>query len=398
MSTPPAFLTLPSGRKETHLERRRRRASPSPRAEDPTNFCFPTPSSTMDADAIRALVESTVKAATESAVQASLQATQLQLQAQQQTQSTAEVTQSLSDVRIVTRKPEIPNFDKHNLEIWIKRTEAALTRANVTCAKEKFAQMELKFDCNVDVTINDFLYNTTPTDETWRQFLDHLRHLYGRTRKQEATSLINGTPRDGKRPTAHYALMLEKAGKATIDDILKEHLLNGLPLEVKRQLSGKVENMSAKEVAKMADDFFDKEGRMLHSTPATDVNHVNASSNHSHSSSSSAPTAPQPFTEPFPTDEETDVNAVRFRQGQRQHFNINNRSGNPRSRGGSNFRGRGSHNNNNNNNNNRGSNPSGQNKVCYFHNKFGEETRRCEAPCILNKQFEASKGKPSQRT
>ncbi len=345
----------------------------------------------MDADAIRALVESTVKAATESAVAASLQVTQRHLEAQQ----TVEATDRLSDVCILTKKPEIPAFDKNNLEIWIKRTEASFTRANIITAKDKFAQMELKFDCNTDATINEYLFHTLPTDDTWKEFLDHLRHLYGRTRKQEALSLINGTPRDGKRPTAHYALMLDKAGQATIDDILKEHLLNSLPIDVKHQLAGKVENKTAKEVAKMADDFFDKEGRMLHATPATDINIV------SHPSSNPPPatpsTASMDFTTPFTPDidDDADVNAVRFRQGQKQTFNINNRSSNSRSRGASSFRGRGGY------NSNRGGNQpqtKPQNKVCYFHNKFGDEAKRCEANCMLYPQFDSSKGKPSQRT
>ena len=134
----------------------------------------------MDAEAIRALVESAVRASTESTI-AAIQALNA---------APGHGTAQPQEVRLVARKVEVPQFDRSNIEVWIKRVEAAFTRANVTTAKDKFAQMEAKFDVNLDPTINNFLYGN-PTDENWKLFLDHLRHLYGRTRKQEAQFLLH---------------------------------------------------------------------------------------------------------------------------------------------------------------------------------------------------------------
>ena len=132
-----------------------------------------------------------------------------------------------TDFRLVPRKVDLPSFDKANVEIWIRRVESAFTRAGIRTAKDKFAQMETKFGVDADPVINDFLYGT-PSDTSWTAFLDHLRNLHGRTRRQEAQSAISGTPRDGKRPSSHYSLLLDKIGKATIDDVIKEHIIKGM--------------------------------------------------------------------------------------------------------------------------------------------------------------------------
>ena len=45
----------------------------------------------------------------------------------------------------IRRKPEIPPFDKSHVEIWIKRTENAFIRANITSVNEKFASSKRNF-------------------------------------------------------------------------------------------------------------------------------------------------------------------------------------------------------------------------------------------------------------
>ena len=86
----------------------------------------------MDADAIRALVQETVRASAAAAVQA----------------STATVTEMLPDavrnamrdqvrdVTALTRKPELPPFDTTNIETWIRHVENAFTCASIENVKE----------------------------------------------------------------------------------------------------------------------------------------------------------------------------------------------------------------------------------------------------------------------
>ena len=294
------------------------------------------------------------------------------------------------------KKPELPTFDKNNIDIWIKRVEAAYTRVNVTDPKLKFAHLESKFDVNTDPLINDFLFETTPTAATWVSFLAYLRKRYGRTTKQQAQSVINGTPRDGRTPSQLVALMKEKAGTVTLDDILKEQLLKELPSEVHRQIVDKVDSLTFEQTGELADKWFDKEGKMLLSNSSTSVNNVGSSR-----SSAPAPTAsasassngPSNFSTPFSQDDvETDVNAVRFKQGQKQHVNVNNNSrAAPRGRGSYNS----SQRSNNSNGSSGGADASGRSKVCNYHIKFGDKAEKCQPWCLLYSQHSASKGRAS---
>ena len=70
----------------------------------------------------------------------------------------------------IRRKPEIPAFDKAHIDIWIKRTEHAYTRAGITSVSDKFAWLETKFPVGTDPRIDEFLYGDA-TDDEWTNFL-----------------------------------------------------------------------------------------------------------------------------------------------------------------------------------------------------------------------------------
>ena len=106
---PSSFLSIPySGRLPSRdIARERLRAashsrSPSPRPRDDSAFEFHAPANTMDEETIQRLMEAAIRAT--------------------QSNSTQHV-QSL-------RKPDLPPFDKKNVDIWIKRVEAAYARVN----------------------------------------------------------------------------------------------------------------------------------------------------------------------------------------------------------------------------------------------------------------------------
>ena len=301
------------------------------------------------------------------------------------------------------RKPDLPVFDKNNVEIWIRRVEAAYTRVNCTSPALKFAHLDSKFEVNADPIIDGFLFGEA-TEESWKDFLDYLRTRHGPTKKEQALSVINGIPREGRTPSQLAAVMKDKAGKVSLDDIMKEQLLKQLPPDILKHLVDRVDKLTFDETAKLADAWFDKDGKSLISTSATSINSVSRAPPpptppSTTSASASAPEAS--FTPIFgqDADNETDINAVRFRQGQKQQFNVNNR-GNARGRGrgnGNNSRGRGKTNSNTNSYGDSSSYaPQGkpQKKVCDFHVKFGEEARRCEKWCLLWPQHSA-KGKPA---
>ena len=392
---PGEFLSIPySGRlpsRDIARERLRRAShsrSPSPRHHDTDVFEFPAAGATMDEQTVQRLMEAAIRA----------------------TQSTS--TQSVQSLR----KPDLPAFDKKNVEIWIKRVEAAYARVNCSSPALKFAHLESKFEVNADPIVDGYLFGDA-TDATWTSFLDYLRKRYGPTKKDRALSVLNGTPREGRTPSQLVAVMKDKAGSVSLDDILKEQLLKQLPNDVLKQIVDRVDDLTCEETAKLADSWFDKDGKPLLSSNASSISNIDNFANRppTHpdapsTSSSTPPTAsaaaPAGFTPAFDYDgSETDINAVRFRQGQKQAFNVNNREagrGRGRGRGASSSSGRNNASQGANNTNSYGNSASysssgGGNKkqVCRFHVKFGEKAENCTDWCMLNPQRAAPKGKPT---
>ena len=196
------------------------------------------------------------------------------------------------------RKPELPAFDKANIDIWIKRVESAYARVRVIDPKLKFAHLESKFDVNADPVVNEFLFREDATDQTWSDFLAYLRKRYGRTTKQQALSVINGTSRDGRTPSQLVAVMKDKAGSVTLDDVLKEQLLKELPADIHRQIIDKVDGLSFEQTGELADKWFDKEGKPLLATTPSTINNVSASENATRPSTPSSSASASTFTTP----------------------------------------------------------------------------------------------------
>ena len=201
------------------------------------------------------------------------------------------------------RKPELPEFDKKNVDIWIKRVEAAYTRVGITETKDKFAHLESKFKVDFDPQINDFLFGEA-TPARWQEFIHYLRAAYGRTRRQEAATILDGVKRDGRRPTQLRSYIYDKIGTISIDEIVREMMMRELPIDVQRSLQERSDKMSSKELADAADAFFDQDGRPIHS-------------------STSAVNAIEDGAIGGEIEDDADVNAVNFRHKQRGRFNRN---------------------------------------------------------------------------
>ena len=202
----------------------------------------------------------------------------------------------------IRKKPEIPPFDKAHVEIWIKRTENAFIRANITATNEKFAFLETKFPVGYDPRIDEYLYGDA-TPDNWTAFLNYLRKEFGPTKQQRTAIFLDGLKREGRKPSQYVAALNDKTKEVTIDDIKKEMLIREMPVDVRRMLQERFETMSLEEAAKVADSYFDAEGRPRHSSqPTNSVNAVHSS------------------LENLNLDDENDVNAVSRRFQPRNRF------------------------------------------------------------------------------
>ena len=254
----------------------RRPPSPNPSSVDSnfSNFSFP---------------------ATQTAMSTTAQTQEAQMQAMvaAATQAALAALQSTGSHK---RKPELPNFDANNVEIWIRRIESAFIRANIQSPTDKFAYLETKFSVDQDPKVNEFLFGD-PSESQWRAFLTYLRHRYGKSVKAQCTAMLRGFQRDGRRPSDMLAYVRQETSKVTIDDLQKEIILSSLPQDVQRTMADRVKMMTADEAAALADHFFDKDGKLLHPSAPSAISSVDSKEEEEQ--------------------EESDINAIGRRQGRK---------------------------------------------------------------------------------
>ena len=210
--------------------------------------------------------------------------------------------------QIRTRKPDLPEFDSRNVEIWLKRVQSAYDRAGISLPKDKFAFLESKFAVGSNPSIDAFLYGPA-TEEAWNAFVSYLKNEYGRTVRQEAQYIRGQFSRDGRKPSQMLAQMKEKVKRVTIDDILKEIILSSLPGNVQQMVTERVKDLTADQTAAVADNYFDQSGRPLHSH-MPQVQHVDA---------------PQQENVHNGDDDSADINAIK---GRRSNFHPPHRNNN----------------------------------------------------------------------
>ena len=271
------------------------------------------------------------------------------------------------------KKPDLPAFDTQNIEIWLKRVEAAYTRAGVTTPKDKFAFLEAKIAVDTNPRINDFLFGDA-TEARWNEFVEFLKEEYGRSTQQKVASVLDGVHRDGRRPSHHLSVIEDKTSSISLDDIRKEMMLRGLPLEIRRNMADKVKLLSARDAAKLADEYFDKDGKMLHPSTSQPISSI------------------QEVAQEEEEDDEAQINAVGPRPASRQHSRSYKAgwktAGTPQATP-------------NNASTSRPRFPAKSNlkKICHYHNKFGDEARLCEEGCVRYADWKkTSNGQAGRRT
>ena len=334
-----------------------RSRTPSPAAVTSGAFQFPPPQPEED-QFLDALAPS-INMATEEQLAAIREQLRNEIRAEVRNESAAAAAATPDAIK---RKPEIPQFDKENVEVWIRRTENAFIRALITSPREKFAFLESKFPCNFNSRINEFLWGT-PTEDNYNNFIAYLRQEYGPTKQQKAAIILDGFKRDGRKPSQYVAALVEKTKDVTLDDIRKEMLVREMPVEIRRMLQERIEGETLENAAKAADAYFDQEGRPRFQNSS--VNHVQHPEND------------------MDTDESDGVNAVggRFqrkpngfkKQNQNQNFGRPAQKGwhaptakKPQQAA-------------------QQQTPASQqsNDLCYYHNRFGNKSQKCEVGCKL---------------
>ena len=288
------------------------------------------------------------------------------------------------------KKPELPPFDSKNVLIWIRRVEAAYARVGVIEPRDRFAWMESIFQVGLDPQIDSYLYGTN-TLQDWEAFIEYLKLQYGPTMRQKAQKLMGDIPRHDLKPSQYLLRLKDDVKDVEIDHILKEHVLKSIPPRIREIMGKEVEGLTAEQVAKQADDFFDRQGRPTEkvSTPINQVTSFPSSSSTSTTSSAATASTTSPFTSAFSDDDDADVNFVN-RGGQRN--NDRGRSGNrgQRSRSRPAFNRQQNASSTGNASSSSSASSSFAAGTCRWHRRFGDKSLKCVTNCPLFKNFTAN--------
>ena len=280
------------------------------------------------------------------------------------------------------KKPDLPQFDSKNVLIWIRRVEAAYFRAGVVEPKDKFAWLESMFQIKLDPQIDAFMYGTN-TAQDWTDFIEYLKSQYGPTIRQKAQKMMGEIPRNDLKPSQWLLQLKDETKDLELDHLYREHLLKTIPSRIREIMGKEVEDMTSEDVAKIADTFFDRQGRPVekHSNP---VNHVSTAS--PSTATPPPPSSSTPFTQAFSDDDDNDVNHVR--RGRYQ----GNGGGRFNSRGRSKSRGNFSRAPNASSTASSSSTPQQgkQPTLCRWHRKFGDKALKCATDCSKFKSFSTS--------
>ena len=244
---------------------------------------------------------------------------------------------AMAGLAVSSKKPDLPAFDRKNVEIWIRRVENAYIRSGVRNAVEKFAFIEAKFGVDTDSAINGFLFGDA-TDERWTAFMAYLKKRYGRSVPDRAAAVIDRLPRDGRLPSEMAALLRDRAKGISLDLVFKEKILRELPEHIRVAIEDKVSDLDLDETMNIADKFFKQDGQLKFASAP--VNAINS-------------------------DVETEINAVRGGARPKQRVGGNsggNANARSKSRGGSDYVHK---------------NPD----LCFFHDCFGKRAKNCRQPC-----------------
>ena len=280
----------------------------------------------IDPDALKAIIRAAVTAATASQTDSNRAIVEAAVNAAAANHTTAQQNM---------RRPTLPPFEPKHIEGWLRRVEAAFDRLSITSPRLKLANLDEKLNSDSDPRINEYIC-ADPTQENYDELIAYLRRKHGRTTEMKAASVIEGTEREGRTPSQLWSVMKDKADNVTLDEIMKEQLLRRLPADVRTHLTDKIEGKSGKEVAELADKYFDQDGKLKNKSSASGINAVTSKSalkhdrlptrpSTSHASAHTAETTN--YTSAFEPDDDPDINAVRFRQRQKQRFNVNNSGG-----------------------------------------------------------------------
>lgn len=248
---------------------------------------------------------------------------------------------------------KLPPFWPSDAEIWFQQVEAQFQLGGIVMDNTKFYTLLTAVDTKILAQVNNAVLNPPETDK-YPNLKKAMLEQFAISDQKKIKTLLEDIQLGDKKPSNLLNEMRILGGTKVSGDLLKQIWLQRLPSQIRMIISTSAEDLS--NIAKMADKLME-----LGDFSQINVASTSSSSNFTNSSSSN-------FTNSSSTISslEAKIDALTKQVNQMQ-FNQRSRSK---------FR---------NSSTQRDSTPA-KNKydTCWWHFKFGAQSKRCKAPCNFN--------------
>lgn len=264
----------------------------------------------------------------------------------QQQRVPAEPAEPTTNTMAVTQVKMQP-FYENDPELWFTIVETQFAVRKITNEKSKYLHVVSNLNCNTANQVKDIL-KTPFVEGQYTKLKDTLISIYAETSTEKFRKLISGTEIGDKKPSQFLHHMKSLANEAITDEFIKKLWIQRLPTTIRAVLSASTDNLD--NLSKMADSMWEVSDRFcVSSVEVKDKNHVSEIDKISKLLEKLADR----------------MSAIEKHQVQRKSRRDSTPHGN-RNRSKS---------------NNNSTKRSGDESLCWYHDKYGADAKSCRQPC-----------------
>jgi len=280
-------------------------------------------------------------------VMAELDALRAELRDIQQNNST---TTPAPVVSSIYKAPKIPLFCKENVSVWFLQVDITFRNAGITASTTKADFVAEKLDYEALQAISDIITLEPRPADVYDRIKRRLTDMYDMSAEAKLRTLIKGNIALGGKPSL-ILNRLRALNTGAGDNVIRSIFLEQLPAVCRATLAvSGIQDLNV--LADMASKFAE-------AMDSNSFNSINAVSDHSIDSESKSTLTREIFMS------EMSKLTNRIEKLESQMRNV---------RGRSRFRSKSNANDRNNSDSNA--------KLCFYHNKFGDNAKKCVSPCI----------------
>ena len=230
----------------------------------------------------------------------------------------------------------ISPFSRENPEWWFLQVENQFSLSNIVSEETKYLHLTGFLDENVATEVLSLVMKP-PTDKPYSKLKEALLARFSISKEKKINMLLNCEEMGNRKPSTFLTYIKSLADADTGESIIKAIWVTRLPQHIRVAIAGQSVKATLESLARVADEVYE-----ISPGPA-----LPTSTAHLHPTAHAAPAV--------------DLLSERFSNilstfGRRRERSPNRRSG-------------------------RNSSPNFP-EMCWYHEKFGKNARKCEPPCV----------------